>query len=89
MRQHLRALPASSQIAIEATGSCFWLIDEMVAQGHRPVLRMGKTKKTDRLDARSLAMMLCNGTLPEVWIPPAERRDRREPMRLRMALVRM
>lgn len=97
VRQHLKALPAGSQIAIEASGGCYWLIDEMLAHGHRPVLanpheskmRMGKRKKTDRLDAQSLAMMLSNGTLPEVWIPPSELRDRREPMRLRMVLVRM
>lgn len=49
---------------------------------------MGRTKKTDRVDAQALAMLLRNGTLPEVWIPPAGLRDRREPMRLRMALSR-
>jgi transposase len=92
----LEALPAGSRIAIEATGTCYWLIEEMRARGHQPVLahpleskkRMGQTKKTDRLDARGLAMLLRNGTLPEVWIPPAEIRDQREPMRLRMALTR-
>jgi len=93
----LGALPAGSRIAVEATGSCYWLIDRMRAQGHNPCMahpleskrRMGKTKKTDKLDARGLAMLLRNGTLPEVWIPPAEVRDRREPMRLRMALSKM
>jgi transposase len=94
--RHLEALPPGSRIAIEATGACYWLVDEMSAHGHKPVLahpleskkRMGKTKKTDRLDARGLAVLLRNGTLPEVWIPPAEVRDQREPMRLRMSLVR-
>ena len=92
----LDALPAGSRIAVEATGYCYWLIDEMRSHGHKPVMthpveakrRMGKTKKTDRMDARALAMLLRNGTLPEVWIPPAEIRDRREPMRLRMTLSR-
>ena len=35
---------------------------------------MGLTKKTDKLDARGLAILLRNGTLPEVWIPPSELR---------------
>lgn len=97
VRRLLDSFPAGSRIAVEATGSCYWLIDEMRARGHQPVLahpleakkRMGKTKKTDRLDARGLAMLMRNGTLPEVWIPPSEVRDQREPMRLRMVLSRM
>jgi transposase len=47
---------------------------------------MGKTKKTDKLDAGGLAILLRNGTLPEVWIPPARLRDQRELLRLRMFL---
>jgi transposase len=43
--------------------------------------------KTDERDARGLAMLLRNGTLPEVWIPPGELRDQREMFRLRMSLV--
>jgi transposase len=50
---------------------------------------MGLTNKTDKLDARGLAILLRNGTLPEVWIPPAELRDQRELLRLRIFLVRM
>jgi transposase len=34
-------------------------------------------------------MLLRNGTLPRVWIPPAELRDQREMLCLRMCLVRM
>ena len=49
---------------------------------------MGKTsKKTDKLDANGLGILLRNGTLPEVWIPPAGLRDQRELLRLRMFLV--
>jgi len=52
--------------------------------GHQPRLanpleakrRMGLTKKTDKLDAKGLAILLRNGTLPEVWIPPRGRRRR-------------
>ena len=42
------------------------------------------TDKTDKLDARGSAILLRNGTLPEVWIPPGELRDQRELMRLRI-----
>jgi len=49
---------------------------------------MGKTgKKTDKVDANGLGILLRNGTLPEVWIPPSELRDQRESLRLRMFLV--
>jgi hypothetical protein len=33
---------------------------------------MGLTNKTDKLDAKGLAILLRNGTLPEMWIPPSE-----------------
>jgi transposase len=49
--------------------------------------RMGKPNKTDKLDAEGLAILLRNGTLPEVWIPPALLRDQRELLRLRMFLM--
>jgi transposase len=69
----------------------------MERSGHHPRLcnpleakrRMGLTNKTDKLDARGLAILLRNGTLPEVWIPPSELRDQRELLRLRIFLVRL
>jgi transposase len=96
-REFLAGLPAHSAIAVEASGSYGWLIDEMERLGHRPRLcnpleakrRMGLTNKTDELDARGLAILLRNGTLPEVWIPPSELRDQRELLRLRIFLVRL
>lgn len=48
---------------------------------------MGKPNKTDKLDAQGLAILLRNGTLPEVWISPAVLRDQRELLRLRMFLM--
>jgi transposase len=65
--------------------------------GHIPKLanpleakrRMGLTKKTDKLDAKGLAILLRNGTLPEVWIPPRELRDQRELLRMRIFLVHL
>ncbi len=90
----LHSLPTGSEIALEATGHWYWMVDEMEKAGHRPHLanpfeakkRMGKTNKTDALDAKGLAILLHNGTLPESWIPPGELRDRRELLRTRMAL---
>ena len=95
-RQFLERLPAASQIALEAGGHYYWIVDEMEETGHHPRLahpleakkRMGKTgKKTDKVDASGLGILLRNGTLPEVWIPPAGLRDQRELLRLRMFLV--
>ena len=96
-REFLARLPPHSAIAVEASGSYSWLVDEMERSGHRPKLcnpleakrRMALTKKTDKLDARGLAILLRNGTLPEVWIPPSELRDQRELLRLRIFLVRL
>ena len=95
-RRYLKQLPAGSHIALEASGHYYWMVDEMEAAGHHPRLthplearkRMGKTgKKTDKLDANGLGILLRNGTLPEVWIPPSGLRDQRESLRLRMFLV--
>jgi transposase len=96
-REFLARLPPHSAIAVEASGSYSWLVDEMERSGHHPRLcnpleakrRMGLTNKTDKLDARGLAILLRNGTLPEVWIPPSELRDQRELLRLRVFLVRL
>ena len=95
-RQFLERLPAGSQIALEAGGHYYWMVDEMEAAGHQARFvhpleakkRMGKTgKKTDKVDANGLGILLRNGTLPEVWIPTAGLRDQRESLRLRMFLV--
>src|SRR6202166_4186007 len=96
-REFLARLPAGSAIAVEASRSYRWVGYEMERLGHRPRLcnpleakrRMGLTNKTDKLDARGLAILLRNGTLPEVWIPPSELRDQRELLRLRIFLVRL
>lgn len=96
-REFLAQLPAHSSIAVEASGYYNWLVDEMEHAGHCPKLahpleakrRMGLTNKTDKLDARGLAILLRNGTLPEVWIPPSQLRDQRELLRLRIFLVRL
>lgn len=82
-RKYLATLPAGSPIAIESVGNWYWMIDAMEKAGHKPILvnpkkaklLMGHINKTDKLDARGLAMLNLNGSLPAVWIPPAELRD--------------
>lgn len=71
------------------------MIEAMERAGHKPILvhprkaklLMGLINKTDKLDARGLAMLNLNGSLPAVWIPPAELRDQRELSRMRMSMV--
>jgi hypothetical protein len=52
-------------------------------------LSRGKKRcaKTDREDARWLRTLLCEGRLPEAWIPPAHVRKWRTCARLRKTLV--
>jgi transposase len=96
-RAYLRGLPAGSKIALETSGCYYWMVDEMEQAGHTPLLahaltvkrQMSGRHKTNQRDARGLAMLLRNGTLPVVWIPPAELRDQREMLRWRMCLSRM
>lgn len=94
-RRFLNSLPPGSPIAVETTGNWYWMIDEMERAGHIPSLvnagkakaMMGGINKTDKLDARGLATLSLNGTLPKVWIPPGELRDQRELARMRIVLV--
>lgn len=96
-RRYLNSLPPGSPIALETVGHWYWIVDEMEKAGHVPQLThaakaklmMGQINKTDKLDAHALALMLRNGTLPVVWIPPGELRDQRELPRMRMALIQM
>jgi transposase len=96
-RQYLQELPPQSKIALETSGCYYWIVDEMERAGHLPQLahaltakrRMEGRHKTNERDARGLAMLLRNGTLPVVWIPPAQVRDEREMLRWRMCLSDM
>jgi len=94
-KKYLATLPPCSPIAIESVGNWYWMVEAMEHAGHQPVLvhprkaklLMGLINKTDKLDARGLAMLNLNGSLPAVWIPPAELRDQRELSRMRMSMV--
>lgn len=84
--------PRGSPVALESTGNWYWLVQAMEQAGLEPRLahaleakkRMPGRNKTDQLDAKGLALLLRNGSLPEVWIPPAPLLDLRDLMRTRL-----
>ena len=94
LRDYLAGLEKETPVAVEASGGWYWFMDELEAAGLDARLvnpleakrRIGGRNKTDKLDARGLAILLRNGTLPEVWVPPAELRDLRGLMRGRLAM---
>lgn len=91
---YLKRHEAGTPVAVEASGGWYWFVDRLEQSGLDVRLvhpleakkRMGGRNKTDRLDALGLAMLLRNGTLPEVWIPPAQLRDLRGLLRTRLSL---
>src|SRR6202046_250963 len=93
LRDYLGTLDRGTPVAVEASGGWYWFMDELEQAGLGARLvnpleakrRMGGKHKTDKLDAKGLAILLRNGTLPEVWIPPAGLRDLRGLMRTRLA----
>jgi len=97
IRTFLEAHPKGTLVALESVGNWYWIADEVEEAGCVPLLAhagkakamMGHVDKTDKLDARGLATLLHNGTLPTVWLPPGPVRDQRELPRTRMALVRV
>jgi len=94
MEGFLRQLPTGSPVALESSGNWYWLVRAMEEAGLDPRLahaleakkRMPGRNKTDHLDAKGLARMLRNGSLPEVWIPPASLLDLRDLMRTRLSM---
>lgn len=91
----LRHWDRDSLVAVETIGNWYWIVDEIEDAGMEPrltnarkaKLMMGGYNKTDKLDAKGLNLLQRNGTLPMVWIPPAEVRDKRDIARTRMVLV--
>ena len=95
IRAALRGCAAGTAVAVEATGNWYWIVTEIEQAGLRPLLvhprkaklMMGLINKTDKLDVHGLNRLQRNGTLPTVWIPPADLRDLRELTRVRMVLA--
>jgi transposase len=96
IRDFLAQWTPGSPVAVETVGNWYWLVDEIEAAGMVPrlvharkaKLMSGMINKTDKLDVRGLNQLQRTGTLPTVWIPPAELRDQRDLPRTRMVLVR-
>jgi transposase len=96
VRKALADCQAGTTVAVEAMGSWYWIVEEIEQAGLVPALvhprkaklMMGMINKTDKLDVHGLNRLQRNGTLPTVWIAPAELRDLREVTRVRMVLAR-
>ncbi len=96
IRGYLAGCEPGTAVAVEATGNWYWIVEESEQAGLRPLLvhprkaklMMGMINKTDKLDAHGLNRLQRNGTLPTVWIPPAELRDLRELTRTRLVVTR-
>jgi len=90
-------LPSPARVAIEASGTWWWLADLLEGLGHQPILSHPKHTKAiaaarlqnDRVDAARLVHLLRGDLLPQVWIPPPAVREARELLRHRVALVRV
>ena len=92
IREFLDRFDPGSAVAVETVGNWYWIVDEIEAAGMLPKLvhsrkakmMLAMVNKTDRLDARGLNRLQRTGTLPTVWIPPGDLRDKRELFRTRM-----
>ncbi|MEW6570593.1 MAG: IS110 family transposase [Nitrospirota bacterium] len=84
-----------SPVAVETIENWYWIVEEIEHAQMRPrlvharkaKLMLGMINKTDKLDARGLYRLQQTGTLPTVWIPPLEIRDKRELPRTRMVIA--
>lgn len=95
LQSYLGRYEPETPVAVETIGNWYWIVDEIEKAGLKPLLvhalraknMMCNTNKTDRLDALGLNHLQRTGTLPVVWIPGGECRDKRELTRSRMYLV--
>jgi transposase len=96
MKGFLAGYALGTPVAVETIGNWYWIVDEIEQAGMVPrlvharkaKLMLGSINKTDKLDVRGLNKLQRIGTLPTVWIPPGEIRDKRELARTRMVFAR-
>lgn len=84
-------------VAVEATTGWRWVVRELQALGldvrladpgqAKALQGRRRRAKTDRLDARWLALLLSRAMLPEAWIPPEDIQQLRDLTRLRKTLI--
>ena len=92
IQRFLERFSPGSTVAVETIGNWYWIVDEIEAAGMMPALvhalkakkMMCNANKTDKLDVKGLNRLQRSGTLPQVWIPPAGIRDKRDLARTRM-----
>ncbi|NPV58426.1 MAG: IS110 family transposase [Actinobacteria bacterium] len=97
LMEFLNDLPQDAKIALEATGSWYWLYELLEDRGTEVHLAHPlRTRaiaeariKTDRIDSRILAHLLRTDLLPTAYIPPRAVRDVREILRYRASLISM
>ena len=97
IKQFLRSWTEGSDVALETVGNYYWIVDEIeqalmepkLVHAHKAKLMLGSINKTDKLDARGLNRLQRTGTLPTVWIPPGDIRDKRELPRTRMVFANL
>jgi transposase len=83
------------QVVYEASCGCGFLYDRLstmadrVVVGHPGRLRLicGSKRKSDRIDAKKLAMLLYVNMIPQAYVPSAKIRDWRELIEYRQRLV--
>jgi len=96
IREYLKRAGGCGDVAVEATGNWYWIVDEIERAGYRPLLvhprkaklMMGMINKTDKLDVHGLNKLQRNGVLPTGGIPEGELRDLRELTRTRIVLAK-
>ncbi len=97
IREYLSKFTPGSPVAVETIGNWYWIVDEIeqarmraqLVHARKAKVMMGCINKTDRLDARGLNRLQRVGTLPTVWIPGGDLRDKRDVSRTRMYLVHL
>ena len=89
------SLLASDRVALEVTGSCWEVarllephVDRVVVVSPDDTGITNARAKTDRLDARALALLLWRGELEAVWMPDERCRVLRRRLARREQLVR-
>ena len=87
----------NANAAMEATCGWMWIADELEELGLNVTLAhssgvkaiSASHKKTDKIDAKTLAQLLRTNYLPKAYLAPREVRSNREILRYRTALIKM
>lgn len=95
MKAYFQQFPNNTPVALEASGSWYWLADLLqeleldvnLAHPYKVKLIAESKIKTDKIDARVLADLLRTNFLPTAYLPDKDTREFRELLRYRLVLV--